>query len=340
MARVSVGDVAAHAGVSVGTVSNVLNRPEVVRPGTRAKVEQAILELGFVRNDSARQLRAGSSRTIAYVCLDVNNPFFTDVSRGIEEVAATEGLALFLCNTDQNAGRERQYLEQLSEQLVKGVCITPVDGMSDQLRQLPQRGIPVVFVDRSPDGSSADWCSVGVNDRLGGELATTHLLDLGHERIAFAGGPLTIPQVAERLQGAERALAGAGMPSEQLLILETTANTVGEGRRATARLLGVPRRRRPTAIFCANDLLALGVLQQITQQGLAIPRDLAIIGYDDIEFAAAAAVPLTSVSQPRQLLGRTAAALLLEEAEAPEDHQHRHVSFDPELIVRQSSGAD
>lgn len=338
MGRASVKDVAARAGVSLGTVSNVLNRPESVRPATRAKVEQAIVELGFVRNDSARQLRAGSSRTIVYVCLDVGNPFFTDVSRGIDEIAAEQGLAVFLCNTDQDDVREQRYLEQLLEQQVKGVCITPVDGMNERLRQLPQRGVPVVFVDRSPQGESADWCSVGVDDVLGGELATTHLLDLGHQRIAFAGGPRSIPQVSERLLGAERAMRAADVPTENVLFLETDANTVAEGRRAGARLLGVPKRRRPTAIFCANDLLALGVLQQMTQRGVSVPDDLAIVGYDDIEFAAAAAVPLTSVSQPRHQLGRAAVELLLEEADEHASHVHRQVSFDPELIVRQSSG--
>jgi LacI family transcriptional regulator len=338
VARASVKDVAARAGVSLGTVSNVLNRPDSVRPATRTKVERAILELGFVRNDSARQLRAGSSRTIVYVCLDVGNPFFTDVSRGIDEVAAEQGLAVFLCNTDQDEVREQRYLEQLLEQQVRGVCITPVDGMSDRLRQLTRGGVPVVFVDRSPHGQDAEWCSVGVDDVLGGELATTHLLDLGHEQIAFTGGPHSIPQVADRLLGAERAMRAAGSAPQNLLYLEVEANTVAEGRRAGARLLGVPKRRRPTAIFCANDLLALGVLQQMTQRGLSVPGDLAIVGYDDIEFAAAAAVPLTSVSQPRHQLGRAAAELLVEEADARGAHRHRQVSFDPELIVRQSSG--
>ena len=125
---------------------------------------------------------------------------------------------------------------------------------------------------------------------------------------------------------------------DALTVLETTALTVSEGRKAGARLLGLPKRRRPTAVFCANDLLALGLLQQMTQHGIRVPDDLAIVGYDDIEFAAAAAVPLTSVMQPRLLLGRTAAELLLEEAEGRPDHVHHHVEFAPELVVRQSSG--
>jgi LacI family transcriptional regulator len=338
MSRPSVKDVAARAGVSLGTVSNVLNRPDLVRPATRLKVEQAIEALGFVRNDSARQLRAGVSRTIAYVVLDAANPFFTDVARGIDDLARDRHLTVYLCDSREDPSREDDYLDQLLEQRVKGICITPVDGANPRLRQIAEQGIPVVLVDRTPAGEQNGWCSVGVDDVLGGELAVTHLLERGHERVAFVGGPLSIPQALDRLTGARRALSEAGAPAESLVVLETTGMNVAEGRRAGARLMGLPRKRRPTAVFCANDLLALGLLQQMTQHGVPVPDELAIVGYDDIEFAAAAAVPLTSVMQPRHQLGRTAAELLVEEAENRVGHQHRHVEFAPELVVRQSSG--
>lgn len=337
MARPSIKDVAARAGVSLGTVSNVLNRPDIVRPETRLRVEAAIEELGFVRNDSARQLRAGVSRTIAYVVLDAGNPFFTDVTRGIDDVAREHRLTVFLCDSGQDPDREDDYLDQLLEQRVRGVCVTPVDGANPRFRSLVDRGVPVVMVDRTQGHDEHHWCSVGVDDVLGGELAMTHLLERGHTRIAFVGGPERIPQVADRLAGARKALAESGSPDE-LVVLGTEALTVAEGRRAGARLLGLPKRRRPTAVFCGNDLLALGVLQQMTQHGVAVPDDLAIVGYDDIEYAAAAAVPLTSVMQPRHQLGRTAAELLLEEADQGDAHEHRYVQFDPELIVRRSSG--
>jgi len=298
-------------------------------------VEQAIQALGFVRNDSARQLRAGSSQTIAYVMLDAGNPFFTDVARGIDEVARAENLTLFLCDSGQDPRREDEYLAHLLEQRVHGVCITPVDGGSKRLRQLVNRGLPVTIVDRASLGVEQDWCSVGVDDILGGELAITHLLERGHQRVAFVGGPLRIPQVADRRSGARRAVAEFGADPDALVLLETGGLTVAEGRGAAARLVGLPSKRRPTAVFCANDLLALGVLQQMTQHGVRVPDDLAIVGYDDIEFAAAAAVPLTSVMQPRHLLGRTAAELLLKESHGGE---HQHVQFEPELVVRQSSG--
>jgi LacI family transcriptional regulator len=327
---VGIRDVAQHAGVSNATVSNVLNRPGVVAPATRQRVLAAIEELGFVRNESARQLRAGRSRVIAYVVLDAANPFFTDVARGVEDAAREAGLALFLCNSASDDGREREYLELLHEQRVEGILITPVDAES---AQIAERGTPVVLVDR--EATDGTRCSVAVDDVLGGELAVTHLIESGHTRIAMIGGPLSIQQVRDRREGAVRALTNAGLPADALTFLETRSLQVAEGREAGERLVGLPASRRPTAAFCANDLLALGLLQSMTQQGLRVPDDLAVVGYDDIEFAAAAAVPLTSVRQPREQLGRTAAQLLLTENEP--DHEHRHVKFQPELVVRAST---
>ncbi|MFC5261960.1 LacI family DNA-binding transcriptional regulator [Kribbella qitaiheensis] len=333
-AAAGVKDVAAAAGVSLGTVSNVLNRPEMVSPTTRAKVEAAMASLGFVRNESARQLRAGSSRIVAYLMLDAGNPFFTDVARGVEEAAQAAGLSVFLCNSNEDAAREADYLDLLEQQRVQGVLITPIDPDSSRLRKLPSRGTPVVLVDRAIDDD--EHCSVAVDDVLGGEIALSHLIELGHQRVAFVGGPNTIGQVTDRRDGARRAVEDAGLPADSLVDVLTGALTVAEGRGAGQRLAGLRADRRPTAAFCANDLLALGLLQQCVSLGLRVPEDLAIVGYDDIEFAAAAAVPLTSVRQPRQLLGRRAAELLLDESSNP-DHEHQRVTFTPELIVRTST---
>jgi LacI family transcriptional regulator len=328
----SMKDVALRAGVSLGTVSNVLNRPELVSEPTRRRVLDTIEVLGFVRNESARQLRGGSSRTLAYVVLDTSNPFFTDVARGVQEAADAAGLALFLCNSGEDAARQAGYLDLLEQQRVEGVLITPVDAGEPRIAALARRGTPVVVVDR---GAGPDRCSVTVDDVLGGDLAATHLLETGHRRIAFVGGPRAIGQVTDRISGAGQAVAR--VPGAELTVLETAALNVAEGRRAGERLAGLPAARRPTAAFCANDLLALGLLQQMVRLGLRVPDDLAIVGYDDIEFAEAAAVPLTSVSQPRQLLGRTAAQLLLAEARGPGDHEHQQVVFAPELVVRAST---
>jgi LacI family transcriptional regulator len=327
-----VKDVARAAKVSVGTVSNVLNRPERVRDETRFRVLAEMERLGFVRNESARQLRQGRSRTLAYVFLDATNPFFTDVARGAEAAAEQAGLALFLCNSNGDAGREDRYLDLLHQQRVLGILITALDYGNPRLWALPEQGTPVVLVDHPADVTSA-WCSVAVDDTLGGELAVAHLVEQGHERIAFAGGPLALPQIADRLEGARRAM---GERAEDLVVLETDAQTFACGRQAAERLIGLPASRRPTAIFCANDLLALGALQQFTLGGVEVPSDVAIIGYDDIDFATAAAVPLTSVRQPRAKLGRTATELLIAET-VEHDHEHRGVTFVPELMVRAST---
>jgi DNA-binding LacI/PurR family transcriptional regulator len=330
VATSSIKEVAQHAGVSIGTVSNVLNRPELVAPETRQRVLDAIDRLGYVRNDSARQLRAGSSRTIAIVVLDVTNPFFTDIVRGAESVAEASGAVLVVCNSGQDPGRERRHLEILEEQRVRGVLITPVhDAPGSRLAQLAARGTPVVLVDR--EAGQPDQCSVAVDDVLGGRLAGQHLLDQGHTRIGYVGGPFGIRQVADRHRGIAKTVTGQA----ELHVVRTPSLSVAAGRAAAQQLVGL--KRRPTAVFCANDLLALGVLQELTLRGLRVPHDLAIVGYDDIEYAAAAAVPLSSVRQPREQLGRTATELLLEEVRDGAAHEHRHVVFKPELIVRVSS---
>jgi LacI family transcriptional regulator, galactose operon repressor len=190
-----------------------------------------------------------------------------------------------LCNSDSDSSREADYLALLAEQRVRGILITPVDQDTSRLDGLLRRGISVVLVDRA---GGDDWCSVGVDDVEGGVLAVTHLLEQGHERIAFIGGPMSTVQVADRLRGARAACATAELSPSDLVVLATDGLNVTEGQRAGERLLGFPRARRPTAAFCANDLVALGLLQQMTRMGVDVPGDLAIVGYDDIEFAGAA----------------------------------------------------
>ncbi|MGH3301507.1 MAG: LacI family DNA-binding transcriptional regulator [Streptosporangiaceae bacterium] len=332
---VSIRDVAARAGVSVGTVSNVLNRRDLVSQQTRRRVDSAIRDLGFVRNESARQLRAGRSRIIGLVVLDVTNPFFTDVARGVEDEASRSGLSVILCNSDDQLPKETRYLDLLEEHRVQGVLITPVAGADERLSRLQERGTPVVLIDSaSPNGRQ---CSVTVDDILGGDVALSHLLEAGHERLAFAGGPLSIRQVSDRQQGALRAIQRAGGTDAELQLIETSALNFPAGQHAGSVIAQLPSRQRPTAVFCANDLIALGLLQELAQHGIGVPGDIAIVGYDDIEFAAAASVPLSSVRQPRHQLGRTGAQLLLEEAIGGRDHKHRQVMFQPELEIRDSS---
>ena len=314
----------------------MLNRPDIVARPTRDRVNASIRELGFVRNESARQLRAGRSRTIGLVVLDVANPFFTDLARGVEDEVSKAGLAVILCNSDDQERKEKRYLELLEEHRVQGVLITPVVGAGSRLARLQRRGTPVVLVDsRSP---SRGQCSVAVDDVLGGELAVSHLLATGRRRIAYVAGPRVIRQVADRHEGALRALDQAGLRAEDLQVIDVEALNVAAGQKAGADIAALRAADRPTAVFCSNDLIALGVLQEMTRHKVRVPEDISIVGYDDIDFAAAAAVPLTSVRQPRQQLGRTAARMLLAEAASAEAHQHQQVIFEPELIVRQSTG--
>lgn len=330
---VSVKDVAAAASVSVGTVSNVLNRPDKVAPETVARVQAAIEELGFVRNDAARQLRAGRSRTIGLVVLDARNPFFTDVARGAEDRGAEAGLSVLLANSDEKQDRESTHLSLFEEQRVFGVLITPVAEDMPRLRQLRERGTPVVLVDR--ESNDPLFPSVSVDDVAGGQVAAEHLLSLGRRRLAFVGGPTSIRQVSDRLEGAQRAVAEVA--DATLEFIGTPALTVDEGRAAGRRILARDGDARPDAIFAANDLLALGLLQSLVMTGdVAVPGGIALIGYDDIDFSAAAVIPLSSVRQPAQLIGSTGVDLLLQIADGADDLR-AHVVFQPELVVRAST---
>lgn len=330
---VKIKDVAAHAGVSVGTVSNVLNGRQTVSDAAAERVRAAIESLGYVRNDAARQLRAGRSRSIALVVLDAGNPFFAAVARGAENRAAEDGYVVLLGSSGHDAARENAYLEQFREQRVAGLLITPAHADADTVRDLQSSGIPVVLVDEQPGDTGV--CSVSVDDVEGGHLAVTHLLEKGRRRIAVVAGPLTTRQVADRLEGARKAVAGVA--DARLEIIPADAMTVLAGRAVGERLR--ERTDRPDAVFATNDLLAVGVLQALTILGdVEVPGEIALVGYDDIDFAAAAVVPLTSVRQPAEALGYTAVDLLLRHLDGTLAPEEREVRFRPELAERASSG--
>lgn len=329
----SIRDVAERAGVSVGTVSNVLNDSARVSPEAAARVRAAIDELGYVRNDAARQLRAGRSTTVGLVVLDVRNPFFTDVARGAEDEAARAGLSVILGNSDEDAAREAAYLDLFEAQRVHGVLISPFGDIEPRLVALRTRGTPVVLVDR--ESRDAGLSSVSVDDVSGGRLAVEHLLETGRRRILFAGGPLGIRQVSDRLAGA--GLAVEGVPDASLEVAELAGLTVLEGRRLGEELLR--GEALPDAVFAANDLVAVGLLQALVMSGRArVPQDVALVGFDDIDFASAAVVPLSSVRQPRHELGATALRILREES-ADASLPPRRIVFQPELVVRASSAS-
>jgi LacI family transcriptional regulator len=327
---VSVKDVASAAGVSVGTVSNVLNRPEKVSPATLEHVQAVIAQLGFIRNDAARQLRAGTNRAVGMVVLDVRNPFFTDVARGVELRLGAHGRPLILGSSGQDAQRESTYLDLFEEQRVSGLLITPVGKVLPRLRRLRERGTAVVVVDRRP--GSREFSSVAVDDLRGGRLAAGHLLGTGRRRLVLLGGPRGLTQIKHRLRGAQEAVDG--VHGAQLRFVETATMDADAGRQAADQLMSGPQ--RPDAIFAANDLVALGVLQALTLAGIRVPDDVAILGYDDIDFAASAAIPLSSIRQPRAEMGAVATDLLLDAIEDSRA-QVRDIVLDPELVVRRST---
>lgn len=326
----TIRDVARHAGVSAGTVSNVLNRPAYVAPEKRRRVLEAIAELGYVPDSSARQFRPGRQRTLGMVVVDLGNPFFVDVALGAESMAREAGAAFVVCNSGEDAQREEYNLDMLVQQRVHGVMITPVHEQNPRLGALLERGAPVVFLDRvAPDRSC---CSVVTNDVHGGRLAGRHLVEQGHRHIGFVGDPESSRQMADRFEGFSEAIGNVRCE------MVTASDFKLEAGRAAGRAVAeMAPSDRPTALFCVNDLLAIGALQELTRHGIRVPEDVAIVGYDDLVWAGAAAVPISSVRQPRDQLGRTATRLVLAEIDEGALHQHEHVVFQPELVVRASS---
>lgn len=330
---VTIRDVARMAGVSTGTVSNVLNRPDIVADATRQRVLDAVGSTGFIRNTQAYQLRGGRSHTVGVVVLDVSNPFFTEMFRGAESRLHVEGYVLMLASTDDSIEREADFVRAMEEHRVEGVLITPAASDLVSLAGLRTRGIPTVLMDRK--AAADEFCSVTVDDVRGGELAARHLFESGHERVAFVNGPTSIRQCRDRRQGVRKAVrAITKSHAVEVTELSVAALTVRHGEEAVERVMALSP--RPTALMCANDLLALGALRGLAARGVRIPGDLAVVGYDDLIFGSMLSPPLTSIRQPARELGIAAAELLLDEVRNP-DHRHREVRFEPELVIRASS---
>ncbi|MGI8876252.1 MAG: LacI family DNA-binding transcriptional regulator [Egibacteraceae bacterium] len=331
----NIREVARLAGVSVGTVSNVLNRPQRVAEPTRLRVERAVEDLGYVLNGSARSLRAGRSLVLGLLVLDVTNPFFTEVARGVEDGANEAGYAVVLCNSDDSERKERRYLRTLEEQRAHGVIVTPVMREERLLHWLRGRGMGVVLLDRASAGG--DLPSVAVDDVHGGRVAGEHLLELGHRRLALVTGSRSIQQCADRREGLRSAVSAAGLdPDEVIVEVAVPALVARSGEEAAARVLAADP--APTAVFCVNDLLALGLLRALLHRRVAVPDDLALVGYDDVEFASVLHTPLTTVHQPKYELGRAAVELLLagHDTAGQGGHAGRRM-FTPRLVVREST---
>lgn len=333
MARVGIREVATLAEVSLGTVSHYINHPDRVSAEKRERIQKAIDQLGFVRNNAAWQLRLGRSGTIAYIAPDVSNPFFATIAEGVEQRAATHDLSVFISNSNRSRAREDAYLDLFESQRVQGMLVASHEGIEDRLTQIRGRGIPSVLVGQR--AVSELQPSVSVDDTAGGYLAASHLLGLGRRRIAFVGGPLGIRQVGDRLDGAVTAVAE--VTDARLEVLNVSNRTIADGREVARALLNRPPETRPDAIFAVNDLTALGLLQVLVLGGVRVPHDIALIGYDDIEFGESSIIPLSSIRSPHEGFGFAAVDLLVAEmSDEPHDFE-RQVVFQPELVARAST---
>lgn len=330
--RVRMTDVAAVAGVSLGTVSNSLNHPERVTTQTRNRVLDAIATLGFVPNQQARVLTGAPSSTIGLVIVDLTSPFFMELAHAVEQAASDAGHVVILTTSENERSRESQRLQLLAAQRVVGALVTPSGGGRPDREA--DAGIPLVLIDyESPEHP----CSVVVDHVAGGRQAAKHLIDLGHRRLCFIGGLPHLRQFERRVLGMKQALSEAGLDPESLLEVASEGIGVESGERSAGLLLD--RADLQTGICCGNDMLAFGLYRRFARAGVHVPDDVALVGYDDIDFAANWIMPLTSVRQPTREMGRMAANLLFEHAAGGLEHRHRRMVLKPELVVRRSSGA-
>jgi LacI family transcriptional regulator len=302
MVRPTMRDVASSAGVSLKTVSRVVNREPGVRADTAARVEAAIADLGFARNDVARTLRHGRAGAIGLVIEDVANPFYSAIARTVEDAAHTRGHIVITGSCEEDPEREHQLVLRLLRRAVDALLVVPA-GRDHRYLDLELRaGTPVVFLDRPPGGVEAD--TVLLDNRGGARAGVAHLIARGHERIAFVGDPPSLHTANERLAGFRRALADAGVPERTELVRAGTHDAPG-AERAVRELLRLPLARRPTALFCANNRNTIGALRALRDH----PRPVALVGFDDFELADMLPIPVSVVRHAPEDMGRIAAEL-------------------------------
>lgn len=333
--KVTLSDVAKAAGVSSGTVSNTLNRPEAVSDATRRRVLAAIATLEFVPNEGAARLRSGSSRLLGLVVPDIGSSFYAEIAKGVARRAEERGHAMLLFDTGDDPEREVRQLETLARHRSIGALIAPRMADERQLRRLRALNMHLVLIDRP--ASEHDGCSVSIDDVQGGRMAARHLVALGRRRLAFVAGPVGVPQAERRLQGFRDAVATDEVLVEPAVVHADSSDFLGGGEGARALLAMDPR---PDGVFCVNDQLAVGVVNELTRAGLRVPQDVAVVGYGDTSVARSASVPLTTVRQPMSDLGRAAVDHLISESEGmAESRMHHHSStvFQPSLVVRESA---
>jgi len=342
----TIYDVARRAGVSPSTVSRVLGSPEYsARPNVRAAIVQAAQELGYRRNQLARNLKSDSSQDVGVIVPNVTNPYYIDLVRGVEDVAYREGFDVFLCSTDRRSERELQYLRRLGEKRVWGLIVAIVSESSEVRHELRGWQGRAVTFDQTLD--EPDMFHVVADNVQGGRLATQHLIGLGHTAIGFVSPPLVRSHRRELSRGYRSALEEAGLTADPRFVhvaereSESTDGIyeVELGERAASALCGGPR--RPTAIVAANDMVAIGLLRGLQASGLSVPEDVSVVGYDNIWTASITTPALTTIHQPKYEMGELAAELLLTSrggTDQPDRTVFNHV-LEPKLMVRGSTAA-
>ncbi len=324
-------DVAERAGVSVTTVSHVINETRPVSDELRERVLAAMDELGYQPNRLARSLRRRKTHTIGMIVPDSANPFFAEVARGIEDKSFEQGYNVILCNSDGDLAKELLYTNVLAEKQVDGILFVAAGVSTEHIRALQRRQMPLVVVDRDIPGVAVD--SVLTNNAHGGWQATQHLIELGHRRIGCITGPSDVTPSAERITGYCQALREGGIAMHEGLVVKGDFQ-YESGYRATHRLLAV--NDPPTGIFACNDLMAVGAISAALELGLQVPADLSVIGFDDVRLALFANPPLTTIAQPKYEMGVLATSMLLERMQ-DRDRSPRRQLLETSLLIRQST---
>ncbi|MGC8779347.1 MAG: LacI family DNA-binding transcriptional regulator [Anaerolineae bacterium] len=329
----TIREVAERAGVSTMTVSRVINKSGYISPATRARVEAAIAELGYVPNALARSLRFKQTHSLALVVTDITNPFFTTIARGVEDVASQRGFSVIFCNTDESEVKQAEYLNVLVRKRVDGVLLVPARSTDEPIHFLNKHQAPVVVLDRRVPSCIVDSVR---GDSEGGAYALMRLLlDLGHRRIALLNGPTAVSTAVDRLAGYRRALAEAGLPCDERLIFPGRF-TLEAGRRMAQEALALSP--RPTALFAANNFIAIGAYRALRDAGLTVPDDISLVAFDDLPSALILEPFLTVVSQPAYEMGRRATELLLDRLANSASADCQEIVLPVEIVVRRSSG--
>jgi len=334
----TISDVAKRAGVSAMTVSRVVNGTGHTSAQTRARVESAIDELGYVPNALARQLRSKRTKTIALLVSDISNPYFTTIARGVEDFFVAHGYSVMYCNTDEDAAEEEQYLLTLIERQVDGVLLVPARSTGDSFDMLQAHRTPFVVIDRRVTSRNVD--SVRCDSEAGAHDLVAHLIGLGHRHIAVLTGAPSISTSMDRVAGARRACEEAGLALPEASIHYGSFNygksNQADGHRMAMDMLEGPS-PIPTAVFCANNFIAFGAIRALREAGIHVPDDMSVVAFDDLPEEWLSEPFLTVARQPAYEIGHRAAALLIDHITGAQTPSGASVILPFELVIRRSS---